>query len=235
MSNVRRCRAGRVSPSGSSSISGAGADEQQREQSLWCRPCRTRVCMGTETARRHECRLRPRATCRPDAPNRRSLRRREIETHLQQWGCAQSTRETLRGTLAPPRARSELQSASQSAETSPNISPGLSGGASRTRVFPAFQQLSPPSRRNSGFVAALQAVNQRCSNCRALVRREAEYIFKQVVYASIHVSKSSSHGHQAPPNPSVERSAVGRPPGPGWRYAVHCRQPGPGVLPSSPG
>jgi hypothetical protein len=36
------------------------------------------------------------------------------------------------------------------------------------------------------------------------------------------------------PNPSVKRSAAGRPPGPGWRYAVHCRQPGPGVLPSSP-
>ena len=36
------------------------------------------------------------------------------------------------------------------------------------------------------------------------------------------------------PNPSFKRSAAGRPPGPGRRYAVHCRQPGPGVLPSSP-
>ncbi|CAD5373040.1 conserved hypothetical protein [Rubrivivax sp. A210] len=36
------------------------------------------------------------------------------------------------------------------------------------------------------------------------------------------------------PNPSLKRSANGRPPGPGWRYAVHFRQPGPGVLPSSP-
>ena len=35
-------------------------------------------------------------------------------------------------------------------------------------------------------------------------------------------------------NPSLKRSANGRPPGPVWRYAVHFRQPGPGVLPSPP-
>ena len=35
----------------------------------------------------------------------------------------------------------------------------------------------------------------------------------------------------ATPNPSLKRSANGRPPGPVWRYAVHFRQPGPGVLP----
>ena len=38
----------------------------------------------------------------------------------------------------------------------------------------------------------------------------------------------------ATPNPSLKRSANGRPPGPVWRYAVHFRQPGPGVLPLSP-
>jgi len=36
------------------------------------------------------------------------------------------------------------------------------------------------------------------------------------------------------PNPSLKRSANGRPPGPGRRYAVHFHRPGPGVLPSSP-
>ena len=36
------------------------------------------------------------------------------------------------------------------------------------------------------------------------------------------------------PNPSLKRSANGRPPGPVWRYAVHFRQPGPGVLPQAP-
>ena len=37
------------------------------------------------------------------------------------------------------------------------------------------------------------------------------------------------------PNPSVNRSANGRPPSPGRWYAVHFHRPGLGVLPSSPG
>ena len=40
--------------------------------------------------------------------------------------------------------------------------------------------------------------------------------------------------HRARPNPSVEARPNGRPPGPGWWYAVHFHQPGPGVLPSVP-
>jgi hypothetical protein len=36
------------------------------------------------------------------------------------------------------------------------------------------------------------------------------------------------------PNPSLNRSTNGRPPGPGRWYAVHFHRPGPGVLPSSP-
>jgi hypothetical protein len=38
----------------------------------------------------------------------------------------------------------------------------------------------------------------------------------------------------ATPNPSLKRSANGRPPGPGRWYGVHSHRPGPGVLPSSP-
>jgi hypothetical protein len=45
---------------------------------------------------------------------------------------------------------------------------------------------------------------------------------------------SISQHHPAGPNPSLKRSANGRPPGPGRRYAVHFRQPGPGVLPLVP-
>ena len=41
-------------------------------------------------------------------------------------------------------------------------------------------------------------------------------------------------GERLRANPSLKRSANGRPPGPVWRYAVHFRQPGPGVLPLSP-
>jgi hypothetical protein len=37
------------------------------------------------------------------------------------------------------------------------------------------------------------------------------------------------------PNPSLNRSANGRPPRPGRRYAVHFRRPGRGGLPLSPG
>jgi hypothetical protein len=36
------------------------------------------------------------------------------------------------------------------------------------------------------------------------------------------------------PNPSLNRSANGRPPGPVRWYAVHFHRPGPGVLPLSP-
>ena len=48
------------------------------------------------------------------------------------------------------------------------------------------------------------------------------------------VGQSVALFHRVQPNPSLKRSANGRPPGPVWRYAVHFRQPGPGVLPSSP-
>jgi hypothetical protein len=40
---------------------------------------------------------------------------------------------------------------------------------------------------------------------------------------------------RARPNSALNRSANGRPPGPGRRYAVHFLRPGPGVLPLSPG
>ena len=39
---------------------------------------------------------------------------------------------------------------------------------------------------------------------------------------------------RALPNPSLKRSANGRPPAPGRWYAVHFHRPGAGVLPSSP-
>jgi hypothetical protein len=45
---------------------------------------------------------------------------------------------------------------------------------------------------------------------------------------------SSSVRWHAGPNPAFKRSANGRPPRPGVRYAVQFRTPGLGVLPSSP-
>ena len=41
--------------------------------------------------------------------------------------------------------------------------------------------------------------------------------------------------HQVTPNSALNRSANGRPPSPGRRYALHCLRPRLGVLPSSPG
>ena len=232
-SNVRRRRTERVSPSASSSSSAVGADEQQPEQSPCCRQCRTEVCMEIETARRSECRLRLQPTCRLGLPNRRSLQTQEIETHLLQSRCVRSTRGTLRETPAPPRAGSEQQTASQSAEASPSVSPGRSGRTSRTQVVPAFQQFGPPGRRNSSFVAALKAIYQRGGNCRALICREAQCIFEQVVYTGVHGDKSISQASRAPPNPSVKRSAIGRPPSP-RSAVVYPALRGLGVLPPSP-
>jgi hypothetical protein len=48
------------------------------------------------------------------------------------------------------------------------------------------------------------------------------------------VVHASRHLRVPPPNPSVKRSANGRPPGPGRWYPVHFHRPGPGVLPLSP-
>ena len=55
------------------------------------------------------------------------------------------------------------------------------------------------------------------------------------VQSSSHTKQSKLSSCSKPrPNPSLKRSANGRPPGPGWWYAVHFHQPGPGVLPLSP-
>ena len=55
----------------------------------------------------------------------------------------------------------------------------------------------------------------------------------------LHMPRNSPHSQlraSAPawPNPSLKRSANGRPPSPGRWYSVHFHRPGLGVLPSSP-
>ena len=51
---------------------------------------------------------------------------------------------------------------------------------------------------------------------------------------SVSVPTSIAFCRAVRPNPSLKRSANGRPPGPGRWYAVHFHRPGPGVLPLSP-
>ena len=81
------------------------------------------------------------------------------------------------------------------------------------------------AERHANFMAPAAEAGYRDCSCRG-AEREAES----------HACKSTlaSLPHELMPNPSLKRSANGRPPGPVWRYAVHFRQPGPGVLPSSP-
>jgi hypothetical protein len=54
-------------------------------------------------------------------------------------------------------------------------------------------------------------------------------------YFAVGTAAASGKPLSVLPNPSVNRSANGRPPGPGLRYAVHSPSPGQGVLPLSPG
>ena len=63
-------------------------------------------------------------------------------------------------------------------------------------------------------------------------KRRAESQLRRTQLSRTEVLKAFEAASEA--NPSLKRSANGRPPGPVWRYAVHFRQPGPGVLPSSP-
>jgi len=63
--------------------------------------------------------------------------------------------------------------------------------------------------------------------------RENAAVSRSVQRPAFGLSRNTERG-RAEPNPSLKRSANGRPPGPGRWYAVHFHRPGPGVLPSSP-
>ncbi len=76
-----------------------------------------------------------------------------------------------------------------------------------------------------------------CFASRFAVLRSHWFTGASVYRLRTHPFTNRSHGHPtraALPNPSVNRSANGRPPGPVCG-PLHSPQPGPGVLPSSPG
>ena len=81
------------------------------------------------------------------------------------------------------------------------------------------------AERHAKFLARAADAGYHDCSCRG-AEREAES----------HACKSTlaSLPHELMPNPSLKRSANGRPQCPVWRYAVHFRQTGPGVLPLSP-
>ena len=92
--------------------------------------------------------------------------------------------------------------------------------AKNSRSWPTLQGAE---RHAKSLAGAADAGYRDCSCSGA--EREAESLACKCTLA--HLPRALM------PNPSLKRSANGRPPGPVWRYAVHFRQPGPGVLPSS--
>ena len=80
------------------------------------------------------------------------------------------------------------------------------------------------SRHAKSSARATDAGYRDCS-CRGAQRQAESHACKSTL---------ASLPRELMPNPSLKRSANGRPPGPGWWYGVHFHQPGPGVLPLSP-
>ena len=93
-------------------------------------------------------------------------------------------------------------------------------------------QLRPLKERISQIGQAITAENEgepiNEQKVRGLLQEQNAAILALVKHIAAHTGGSDAA------NPSLKRSANGRPPGPVWRYAVHFRQPGPGALPSSP-
>jgi len=93
------------------------------------------------------------------------------------------------------------------------------------------------SAKNANFRAQWRQVALACAHrCVCEHLRGLKQPAAPVVVGGLLRQRSSQFPAivQAWPNLSLKRSASGRPPGPGRRYAVHFRQPGPGVLPLSP-
>ena len=105
-------------------------------------------------------------------------------------------------------------------------------GATRRRAAPGSQP-GQPRRRCTGRRACqhrreTKTRSQTSASLAASLPSKAHMLkYKQ--------GMSAQSAVQPPPNPTLNRSTNGRPPGPGRRYAVHCLRPRPGVLPSSPG
>ena len=109
-----------------------------------------------------------------------------------------------------------------------NVFDKLSPQAFKIRVQKLQFRLSGCPARLGG-----QAAAKVCRNHRPNQRTQPSG--REVLYGTrTRSAKAPWAVERVLPNPSLKRSANGRPPGPVWRYAVHFRQPGPGVLPSSP-
>ena len=88
----------------------------------------------------------------------------------------------------------------------------------------SWPTLQGAERHAKSLAGAADAAYRDCS-CRG-AEREAESLACKCTLACL--------PRALMPNPSLKRSANGRPPAPGLRYAVHFLSPGAGVLPLSP-
>jgi hypothetical protein len=119
--------------------------------------------------------------------------------------------------------------------------------ANRNDLRPSHNSGRPYCKPNMCFQSVGGAA-ERGTSCVAHVfaRRRQEPVAGQAwqrgaggFSAATQITVHLQAGHRsasiaALPNPSLKRSANGRPPGPGRWYSVHFHRPGPGVLPLSP-
>ena len=80
------------------------------------------------------------------------------------------------------------------------------------------------ARRHAEVQAGAADAEYRDCSCRS-AERQAQWLAKKYTICAMQAVL---------PNPSLKRSANGRPPSPGRWYSVHCHRPGLGGLPSSP-
>jgi hypothetical protein len=106
-------------------------------------------------------------------------------------------------------------------------------------VRSASREYSPGIKRASDSPSSAQhRENPNTSPCRAAQTRSTATALAVALRGKQNSSPTKYNlvGKRSTlmPNPSLKRSANGRPPGPGRWYSVHFHRPGPGGLPLSP-
>ena len=157
------------------------------------------------------------------------------------------TSETCRCLLQQERSQSETQWKSVPPYAPPIAKSEQARKSAAQRQGTAVVYRTPGLRRNRWF--SVSSSGRRSQHCepRPVWARRLEFVVPlgkqrgagRLGRAPSEITRHCQARRSRPrstvlPNPSLKRSANGRPPGPVWRYAVHFRQPGPGVLPSSP-
>jgi hypothetical protein len=100
-------------------------------------------------------------------------------------------------------------------------------------VFP-YTTIHVKNTRESHFIFTYKVGAKRSDReaVKALLAMNEYFNAEQKLNKDFEIPLKASRSE---PNPSLNRSTNGAPPGPAWRYAVHFRQSGPGVPPSAPG